>query len=167
MHKLLKAHERVTACAFVLACAALVLMLGAYLTEVVARYGLNSPTRWSSDLVQYLLAATTALALPQVTRDGGHVAITSFIEKLPSALRARAARLLVWTGALVLASAAALFVQVALQQAQQGVETIAAFAIPKWWLSALLVYGMTDSALHLLRQGLGLEAAQTGHELDV
>ena len=67
----------------------------------------------------------------------------------------------------MLAVAAVLFVQVALQQARQGVETIAAFAIPKWWLSALVVYGAADSALHLLRQGLGLETAQTGHELDV
>jgi TRAP-type C4-dicarboxylate transport system permease small subunit len=167
MQSILRTHDRISDGAFVLACTALVLMFGSYLWEVVARYGFNSPTQWSSDLVQYLLAATTALSLPLVTRDGGHVAITSFVDKLPASAKPTVTRLLVWIGAFVLAAIAVLFVNASFDQARQGVETIAAFAIPKWWLSALVVYGATDSALHLVRQGLNLETVRAGHDMDV
>lgn len=165
--RLLALHDRFSLAEFVLACLALVVLLGSYLVEVVSRYGFNVPTRWSSDLVQYMLCVSVALALPLVTRDGGHVAITSFLEKLSSSQQQVATRAIVWLGVVVLGGTTLLFAQVAVDQAKQGIETVAAFAIPKWWLTAVVTLGLLDSTLHLLRQGVGWSAASAGHELDV
>ena len=78
--RLLTVHDRLTTTEFIVACGALTLLLGSYLFEVVLRYGFDAPTRWSSDIVQYMLCLCVAFAMPLVTRDGGHVAITSFLE---------------------------------------------------------------------------------------
>ncbi len=164
---MLAVHDRFTFAEFAVACTALAVLLGAYLFEVVSRYGYGAPTRWSSDVVQYMLCVCISLALPLVTRDGGHVAITSFLEKLRSAPQARVTRGIVWLGVVVLGGTTLLFAQVAVDQARQGIETVAAFAIPKWWLTAVVTLGLLDSTLHLLRQGLGWETAQVGQELDV
>lgn len=165
--RVLDIHDRFTRVEFAVACLALAVLLGAYVFEVVSRYGFNVPTRWSSDLVQYMLCVCISLALPLVTRDGGHVAITSFLEKLQSTPQARVTRAIVWLGVVVLGGTTLLFTQVAVDQARQGIETVAAFAIPKWWLTAVVTLGLLDSTLHLLRQGLGWNRAQAGQELNV
>lgn len=165
--RLLALHDRFTSAEFVAAGVALAVLLGSYLFEVVSRYGFDVPTRWSSDVVQYTLCVCVAMALPTVTRDSGHVAITSFLEKLQSTRQALATRAIVWLGAVTLIGTTLIFVQVALEQARQGVETVAALAIPKWWLTAVVGVGLLDSALHLLRQALGWSKAAAGHEMDV
>jgi TRAP-type C4-dicarboxylate transport system permease small subunit len=38
------------------------------------------------------------------------------------------------------------------RQYAQGVWTLSALPIPKWWVSILIPYGMLSSALHFLRQ---------------
>jgi C4-dicarboxylate transporter, DctQ subunit len=167
MKNLLTAHDRITSLAFAIACLALVVMLGAYLYEIAARYAFNAPTRWSSDVVQYMLCVSIALSFPLVTRDGGHVAITSFVEKLSARRQQLHARSVQWMGSAVLALTCAIFIAVAMTQAGGGIETVAAFPIPKWWLSALAAFGFGDSALHLLRQGIGLSHVQAGHEMDI
>jgi TRAP-type C4-dicarboxylate transport system permease small subunit len=160
-------HDGITSVAFVLGCTALALLLLTYLWEVVARYGFNAPTRWSADVVQYALCASTTLCLPQVTRDGGHVAITSFLEKLSAQHMQIASRLIQGFGATVLLLTALVFGLVAKEQAAQGIETVAAFAVPKWWLTGLVVFGLATAALHLARQALGADTAQAGHEMDL
>jgi C4-dicarboxylate transporter, DctQ subunit len=160
-------HDQSSKLAFTLACVALVILLGSYLVEVVSRYGFNAPTRWSSDLVQYMLAASTSLALPLVTKDNGHVAITSFIEKLKPQHRQFCTRAIHGLGALTLALTAAVFSLTAIDQRAQGIDTVAAFAIPKWWLTSLVVFGLGSSALHLARQAMQQQSAVVGHELDV
>jgi C4-dicarboxylate transporter, DctQ subunit len=167
MSALLRAHDHLGRAAFVVACIALLVLLAGYLIEVVARYGFASPTRWSSDLVQYALCVSMALALPILTRDGGHVAITSFLEKLSIPHQAIAVRAIAAVSAITLGYAAILCAHVAINQARDGIETVAAFAIPKAWLTWLVTYGFADSALHLLRQALGIEQARAGHEMDV
>jgi C4-dicarboxylate transporter, DctQ subunit len=164
---LLKLHDRLGRAAFVLACIALVVLLLAYVVEVIARYGFGAPTRWSSDLVQYALCVCMALALPVVTREGGHVAITSLLERVSPANQAIAARAIAAIAAATLIYAGFLCAQVALTQAREGIETVAAFAIPKSWLTALVAYGFIDSALHLVRQTFGFDVARAGHEMDI
>ena len=165
--RLLAVHDRLTTTEFIVAGGALTVLIASYLFEVASRYGFGAPTRWSSDIVQYMLCLCIAFAMPLVTRDGGHVAITSFLEKLPRARQERAARAIAWLGVLALGVTTVLFARVALDQAQQGIETVAAFAIPKWWLTGVVALGLLDCTLHLLRQGLGWETARAGQELDV
>ncbi len=163
---LLALHDRLTRTEFRVAGVALAAMLGAYLLEVISRYFFNAPTRWSSDVVQYMLCVCISLALPQVTRDAGHVAITSFLEKLAQVQQARVARAIVLLGTVTLFGTALVFLNLAAEQARQGIETVAVFPIPKWWLTAVVAVGLLDSSVHLLRQALE-GTVSAGHELDV
>lgn len=157
------ALARLTRASFVLACAALVAILCAYVTEVIARYGLGRPTLWSADLVNYALCASIFLAMPEITRTSGHVAITSMIEKLSGNHQMRLARVLALAGAVLCGLTAFIAVSSALSQAATGIETVAAFAIPKWWLTALVAYGFALSALAFLL--LTRRATRTGVEI--
>jgi TRAP-type C4-dicarboxylate transport system permease small subunit len=138
---------RLTRLSFALASIALAAILVAYVIEVIARYGFGRPTLWSVDLVSYALCATIFLAMPEITRTSGHVAITSMIEKLSGRNQTRLARLIALIGALLCGLVAYIAVLSAFSQAQSGIETVAAFAIPKWWLTGLVAYGFALSAL--------------------
>ena len=163
----LRLHDGITSAEFALATVALAVLLCSFLFEVVSRYFFGAPTRWSSDLVQYSLCVSGALAFPAVTREGGHIAITSFLEKLSASRQALASKTIVWLGAITLFGTTALFLHVATDQARQGIETVAAFAIPKWWLTSVVALGLFDGGLHLLRQAIGLSLASTGQESEL
>ncbi|WP_374668037.1 TRAP transporter small permease [Ramlibacter sp.] len=167
MSALTRAHAAFTRGLFGLACAALVAMLAAYVTEVVLRYCFNAPTRWSSDAVSYAMLVCIAFALPAVTRDNGHVAITSLVERLSPALRAQAYRLLAWLSALACLAAAALLASQGVAQWRDGIETVAAFAIPKWWLSAAAALGFAGAATQYVGHVLQADAGALGGEREV
>lgn len=143
--------DALTAALFALACLALGAMLLSYLIEVALRYFFDAPTRWSSDVVAYALLFGVAFSLPTVTRDGGHVAITSVIERLSPDSQRTVKRLLGWLSAGVCLAASGLLASQAVAQWRDGIETVAAFAVPKWWLSASVALGLALSALHFLQ----------------
>ncbi len=152
-------HDLTSQALFGLAGGALAAATGLYLYEVAARYLFNAPTTWSGEAVQYCLAVTLFLGLPEASRRGAHIAV----DILPAALPARAAR---WLGcATALAAAAACLTAgwIAADQAQaqaaRGLMTNAAHPIPRWWITAVLAVGLTSAGLHLLRESL--EAART------
>jgi len=121
---LMRAHDRLTVWGVQLAMVALAMMVSAYVLEVVLRYGFNTPTRWSSDLVSYLLLFITFMALPQVTASGGHVAVTALLERISPGRQRHAARVM------------------------------AAYPVPKAWVSVWIIYGLGSSALYFLRAAI-------------
>jgi TRAP-type C4-dicarboxylate transport system permease small subunit len=121
-----------------------------YTVEVVARHFLAAPLNWSGDLSSYLLCACTFLALPKVTSEGGHVAVTYLLERTPSWMRRSYAGALSLVTAAVCAVTAAFVVFEGMRQFEAGVLTSQANQIPKWLLSVLACYGFASSALHLL-----------------
>lgn len=149
-----RALDAATRGLFALACAALVTMLFGYVAEVVLRYLFDAPTRWSSDVVSYALVVSVALALPAVTRDGGHVAITSLVDRLPERVRARCNRALAVASTLACGAAAALLAMQALVQWRDGIETVAALPIPKGWLSGVAALGFAGAGAQFLRLAL-------------
>lgn len=159
MNRIDAALAHVTRLSFALACLALLTILAAYVIEVVARYGFGKPTLWSSDLVNYALCASVFLAMPEITRNSGHVAITSLVEKLSTANQALLARVMSFGGAVLCGLSAYVAVTAAIGQAQAGIETVAAFAIPKWWLTGIVAFGFGLSALcFLVLSGRALRA---------
>jgi TRAP-type mannitol/chloroaromatic compound transport system permease small subunit len=50
---LMRVHDQLTRVGVQLAMLGLALVVCAYVFEVVLRYGFNSPTQWSADLVSY------------------------------------------------------------------------------------------------------------------
>lgn len=164
MSLLPRCQAALTRALFAMACAALALMLFGYVAEVVLRYFFNAPTRWSSDVVSYSLLVCVSFALPAVTRDGGHVAIVSLVESLAESRQQVMFRALAWVSAAACAAATALLASQGLAQWREGIDTVAALAIPKWWLSGVVALGFAgaagqfvDHALHRKAQALGGE----------
>lgn len=121
-----------------------------YVAEVVARYGLNDPLNWSGDAGSYMLCTMVFLALPLVTRQRGHIAVTVAIEMLPPAYVGKVTRLLELVSALVLLIVAFFVIDLCIRQYHQGVLTTMANQIPRWWLTAVMAFGIVLSALNFI-----------------
>lgn len=64
-------------------------LMGLVTSDVVARYGFNSPSNWADEVATFLLIAIVFLGLAQNLRQGSHIRIDAFTRPLPS--RAQAA----------------------------------------------------------------------------
>lgn len=148
-------HDQSSRWLFALAGAAIVVITGLYVFEVVMRYFLNAPTTWSSEAVQYSVAILIFCALPDITRRNAHVAI----DIVPEALPVTAARWLERFNALLGAGACSvagwIIAGEAMRQFDRGLMTNAANPIPRWWITAVIALGFGSAALHFLRQSSG------------
>lgn len=121
-----------------------------YVAEVIARYGLNDPLNWSGDIGSYMLCAMVFLALPLITRQRGHIAVTVVIEALPAALIGKVMRVLEVISAVVLLIVAFFVIDLCIRQYHQGVLTTMANQIPRWWLTAVMAFGIVLSAFNFI-----------------
>ena len=148
---LIRLHDRITNLSAILAVAALALIVSAYLYEVFTRYFLSAPTSWVSDFVSYALSALVFLALPRVTRDRGHVAVTILVDVMPQKL-ANVVQVAVYSiGFLCLGFTSWISLQENLRQFHRGIMTLAMNPIPVWWVSSFMTFGLALAALHMLR----------------
>jgi TRAP-type C4-dicarboxylate transport system permease small subunit len=151
---LARALDGVTEAGVRLAMAGLAAIVAAYVFEVTARYAFDAPTRWSADLVSYLLLFVTFMAMPEVTRKGGHVAVTVLVERLPPGAQAVIARLLAVAGAALCFGLAKLSADETARQFARDVRMMAAIPAPKGWISVWIAYGFGASGLHFARFAL-------------
>ncbi|OWU85819.1 hypothetical protein ATO6_02630 [Oceanicola sp. 22II-s10i] len=128
----------------------LALIVVAYNYEVVTRYAFGAPTRWSAELVSYLLLIVAFLALPRLTRDGGHVAVTVLLERLPLRGRVLAGQAIAVLGAVICLVMAWIAGEETLRQASRGVRMMAAIPVPKAVISVWIVWGLGLSAAQFL-----------------
>ena len=126
------------------------LMAISYTAEVIARYFFSAPLNWSGDLSGYLLCVSVFLALPKVTADRAHVAVSLLIEVLRGRTRRVYLRALWWVTAVVCAFITYFIAVEGVRQFDEHILTSAANQIPKWWISAVACYGLASAALHLL-----------------
>ncbi|HKK36602.1 MAG TPA: TRAP transporter small permease [Paracoccaceae bacterium] len=152
-----RAHDALTEAGMRLAMAGLAGIVAAYVYEVVARYAFDAPTRWSADLVSYLLLFVTFMAMPEVTRRGGHVAVTVMVERLPPRVRGAIARAVAAAGALICLGLAELSADETSRQFQREVRMMAAWPVQKGWISIWIAYGFAGSALHFARLAVSPE----------
>ena len=117
--------------------------------EIVLRYA-GSPTSWANDFVGYGLAFSLFFAFPEVTRVKGHVAITFLMDNLPD--RLSLVRVMNLIAFIVVAITVYVAVQVFLAQLSTGVQTVSATPIPKYWLNAGLIVGLSVASLEFLLQ---------------
>ena len=127
--------------------------------EVILRYA-GSPTSWANDFVGYGLAFSLFFAFPEVTRVKGHVAITFLMDNLPS--RLSLVRVMNLVAFLVVAVTIYVAVQVFFVQLSTGVQTVSATPIPKSWLNAGLIVGLSVAALEFLLQIVHSDSSQHG-----
>lgn len=62
-------------------------MVVAIVWQVVARYVFAAPTVWSEELARFLMVWVTMLGSAYVLENGGHVAVTVFVDILPTPLQ--------------------------------------------------------------------------------
>ena len=127
--------------------------------EVVLRYA-GSPTSWANDFVGYGLAFSLFFAFPEVTRVKGHVAITFLMDNLPN--RLSLVRVMNGIAFLVVAVTVYVAVQVFSVQLSTGVQTVSATPIPKYWLNAGLITGLSVAALEFLLQIVNSNSSNNG-----
>lgn len=146
--------DRVTDASLWLAMAALAAIFVAYNMEVVLRYAFGSPTRWSAEFVSYFLLIATFAALPRLTRDGGHVAVTVLLEKLPGRVQGCAGVAINLLGAVICCALAWIAAEETLRQLARGVRMMAAVPIPKAAVSVWMVWGLALAAVQFARLAL-------------
>src|SRR5262245_17666824 len=125
------AHDALSRASFLVATGCLVIIVGSYCYEVVARYFFNAPTIWAGPLVAYMLCAVVFLAAPELTRRNAHIEINVLVDKMSRAQVAYLQRFIMLTSALACFVGAWIVGTTALAQYQQGIETILTWAIPK------------------------------------
>ena len=163
LHTLGEFHDRLTKAGFALAAVLVGLIAAAFCYEVVVRYFLGAPTAWTYDVGCYFLAAVIFLSVPEMTRRNAHIHVNLLAERLTP----RQARVLSFAIGLLAAAACLTAAWItgseAWRQYVQGVSTISALPIPKWWVSIFIPYGFLSSAFYFLRD-LGRD---TGHTLAI
>ena len=131
--------------------AAIVVM---YSIEIFSRYFLNAPTTWANDLIVFTLCASIFLMMPEITRSGGHVAVTLLTDSLPHEAQHTARRIITFFGFGVCLFAAYISLQANLEQYFEGLETVTTITTPKWLITMFITYGLFVSALEFLHQTL-------------
>lgn len=124
-----------------------------YVAEVVARYVFRHPLNWSGDMGSYMLCAAAFLSIPLITRHRSHIAVTVIVDTLPASLRSIVFRILELVTAAVLLVVAWFVIDLCIHQYQQGVLTPNANQIPRWWLTALMAFGLVVTSLNFIAPG--------------
>lgn len=155
--RMMAIQDWITQAAAILAAIGLICIVAFYVFEVVTRYFFNSPTSWVSDFVSYTLAASVFLALPKVTKDKGHVAVTIVVDILPDRIAGTAHVVVSLIGFGSLSLAAWIGLQENIRQYTKNIETLAIVPIPQWWVSSFITFGLALSALYMLRYVLPSE----------
>jgi len=149
-HPLLRLHGLITDVGYLGAALGLCSMGFLYCMEVVFRYFLNAPTRWSLEIVTFLMLIVTFLAIPHAVRGGMHIAVTLIADLYPR----HAGRILFTMniiGAGLCAFIAYISVLENVAQYEGSIETIGNIPTPKWLLSIFITYGFANSALWYVR----------------
>lgn len=139
-----------TQVAAVLAALGLAMIVCSYVYEVVSRYIFGSPTAWASDFVAYALCASAFLALPRVTKDKSHVAVTILVDVAPKSIADIVHIAISMLGFLCLSFAAWISFQENIRQFARGIQTLAIVPIPQWWVSSFITFGLALSACYML-----------------
>lgn len=122
--------------------------------EVFMRYFFNAPTTWAGDMNQWLFALATMLALPEITRVKGNVAITIILERMPQGRREIHEMILSIISALACLLAVYISGHEVMRQFSMGITTNWIYPVPKWWVSGAIPVGFFLSSLQFLRLGL-------------
>lgn len=124
----------------------------AYCYEVIARYFFGAPTWWANELVSYALCIGCFSLMPEVTRAGGHVAVTVIVEHMPSTQTALLSRLLNLCAFVTCGAATWISLDENIRQVLQDVHLMKVYPLPQIYISVWITYGFASSAIYFLRK---------------
>ena len=144
-------HDRISRVSFQLAQLGLVVITASYAWEVVVRYFFAAPTSWSNEVAAYALCISVSLALPEVTRARGHIAIDFVLHALPGRAHRVAQVLLALLSGAVCLIIAAICLRANLLQVERAEMLVRVNPIPKVLIAIWLTYAFFSAGLHFLR----------------
>jgi TRAP-type C4-dicarboxylate transport system permease small subunit len=161
---LLRAHDAITTIGFEISKLCLVVIVFSFSYEVVARYFFGAPVWWANEFVSYALCIGVFLAMPEVTRRNGHVAVTVIPEILPLKYRTMLLACIQIVGFLACIAIAWMSLNQNISQYMRDAMIIAAVRpIPKVYISVWITFGFVSSAIYFLRNlDLGASATPEG-----
>ena len=109
-------------------------IVGLFVMEIFMRYAMNAPTKWTNDVISFIMPAMIFLALPEVTRRKQHIAITFLVEAMGESAAAAWDRVLAFVSACVSALMAWIITASALKQFSTGIMTNTVIQVSKWVL---------------------------------
>ena len=109
-------------------------IVGLFVMEIFMRYAMNAPTKWSNDVISFIMPVMIFLALPEVTRRKQHIAITFLVEAMGESAAAAWDRVLAFVSACVSALMAWIITASALKQFSTGIMTNTVIQVSKWVL---------------------------------
>jgi TRAP-type C4-dicarboxylate transport system permease small subunit len=154
LHGMASVLDQVTRVSYYLSGLALASMLLLIINEVAMRYFFNAPTTWSSDVNQWLFALATMLALPEITRVKGNVAITILLERMSRDKKAIVEKTLALVSFVACMVAFYISGSETMRQFSSGIMTTWVNPIPKWWISMVIPFGFFLSGVQFLRWGV-------------
>jgi C4-dicarboxylate transporter DctQ subunit len=125
-----------------------------FVMEIFMRYAMNAPTKWSTDVISFIMPAMIFLALPEVTRRNQHIAITFLVEAMGDDVAVKWGRVLALVSANVAALAAWIVASSALKQFSTGILTNTVIQVPKWALLSPIAFSFGVVALIFLTTAL-------------
>jgi len=147
-------YDRLIFALAVLGAASLAFMTLAIALDVILRNAGFRPFQATSAIVEYLLLFATMAGSPWLVRIGGHIAIVSFVERLPGRLRRLVGQLVAILSIIALGLLAWRAAAVGWQMV--GTMDMRSINIPGWVLYSMLSVGfglMTAEFLRLLLRG--------------
>lgn len=146
---LIKIIDAATKASFMLASLALGLIVVVFSIEVIMRYFLSAPTSWAPDTVTFLFCASLMLALPEVTRNDGHIAV-SIILDFSSINFANIVRVIIYLVSLCVISYVTYITLMEFYRLfDTGINTLGSFRVPKWTVFSFIPFGLFLSALQM------------------
>lgn len=128
-----------------------VAMTFAIVIDVILRNTGHQPIQATTALIEYMLLFATMAGAPWLVRQGGHIAITSFIRYPPPPLQLSLGRVVLLASAGVLAVLSWRATLLTLQMWQKGTFDIRSISIPSWVLYSFLALGFGLMALEFFR----------------
>lgn len=150
--RLAAAHDAATRAGFIGAALCLGVITCSYCYEVVSRYFFSAPTIWASALVSYALCAMVFLTVPELARQRAHIVISLLSDSMSNHSAAVLRRVVCMVAGVVCMIAAWFGGRATVSQYELDIQTITAWPILKWPLSAFIVYGMFSTSIHFFRQ---------------
>ncbi len=150
-----QAHDIITRISLYAAMLCLAFIAAAYCYEVVLRYVFDAPTTWVNPFTSYALCLMIFLALPEMTREGSHLAINILPESLSPETGAVLMKLVHLIGLVAALAAAWISGTETMKQYVGDIFTMAHHPVPKWIISIAIPYGFGSAALYFMRHLLG------------
>lgn len=146
-----KTHDAITDIGYWLGVLALFAILLMFCYEITARYFFRSPTQWINDFTGYFLLFSTFLLAPRLTRERAHIEITFIKDALSEKARGCFSSLLFLLATIACIWAGWYAFEEAMRQYDRGIRTMAVMSVPRWWMSAVISYGLMSSGVYFFR----------------